>query len=44
MQNLQNMDDTTILNALFAIAAIEADEYSESTWQDDRIIRHWIGN
>ena len=36
MENLNNMDDTTILNALFAIAAIESDEYSELTWQDEQ--------
>jgi hypothetical protein len=36
MKNLTQMDDTTILNALFDIAAIEADEYGELTWQDEQ--------
>ena len=36
MENLTQMDDVTILNALFAIAAIESDEYSELTWQDEQ--------
>jgi hypothetical protein len=36
MENLTKLSDTTILNALFAIAAIEADEYGELTWQDEQ--------
>jgi hypothetical protein len=36
MQNLTQMDDVAILNALFDIAAIEADEYGELTWQDEQ--------
>jgi len=35
MENLTKLSDTAILNALFAIAAIEADEYGELTWQDE---------
>jgi len=34
MESLQNMDDTTILNALFDIAAIEAE--GELTLQDEQ--------
>ena len=36
MENLTQMDDVTILNAFFAIAAIEADEYGELTLQDEQ--------
>jgi len=36
MENLTKLSDTTILNALFDIAAIEADEYGELTWQDEQ--------
>jgi hypothetical protein len=36
MLSLTQMDDVTILNALFDIAAIEADEYGELTWQDEQ--------
>jgi hypothetical protein len=36
MLNLTQLSDTAIINALFAIAVIEADEYGELTWQDER--------
>ena len=36
MENLTQLDDVTILNALFDIAAIESDEYGELTWQDEQ--------
>jgi len=36
MENLTKLSDTTILNVLFDIAAIEADEYGELTWQDEQ--------
>ena len=36
MENLTQMDNVTILNALFDIAAIEADKYGELTWQDEQ--------
>jgi hypothetical protein len=36
MENLTKLSDTAILNALFDIAAIEADEYGELTWQDEQ--------
>lgn len=40
MENISSMDDTAILNALFDIAAVEANsngEYGEElTWQDEQ--------
>jgi len=39
MENLTQLSDTTILNALFDIAAIEAEEYGELTWQDEQDYR-----
>ena len=36
MENLTKLSDVTILNALFDIAAIEADKYGELTWQDEQ--------
>jgi len=36
MENLNSMSDTTIINTLFDIAAIEADEYGELTLQDEQ--------
>jgi hypothetical protein len=36
MENLTKLSDTILLNALFAIAAIEADGYGELTLQDEQ--------